>query len=282
MQPARLPQAIVLCSRTWEDAAQAMAKPSGNPPPRQADAWRRPRLHANAQLAAGKVHALGPDEASYLTAVLRLKPGSEIYLFDGHGSEHRCRLAKEGRTWLCEIGDPIHFASADPKLQIHVGQGAGSRNRLDWAVEKMTEVGVWSLTPLATFGTARRDQVPDQAARWERLAKAACSQCGRNVVPAIGNASDVASWSRELPPGCAKFLLSMDAQAPLLSTAAAQAAGADSVGIVVGRLAGLDASEERACIELGFRPASLGSRVLRVETAGIAAIAILLAAAGEM
>ncbi len=259
-----------------------MPKPPGDPPQRQSDAWRRPRLHAAAQLAAGTVHALVPEEASYLTTVLRLKPGNEIYLFDGRGSEHRCRLARKGRKWLCEVGEPVHFASADPELQIHVGQGAGSRNRLDWAVEKMTEVGAWSLTPLADFGTARRDHVPDQAARWERLARAACSQSGRNIVPAIGQAIGLASWSSELPPGCAKFLLSLDPQAPLLSAAAEQAADAGSVGIIVGRLAGLDASEERACIDMGFRTASLGCRVLRVETAGIAAIAILLAAAGEM
>ena len=250
--------------------------------PRQPDSWRRPRLCASGRLAAGSDYRLAADEVSYLTKVLRLRDGDEVYLFDGRGRELRARLIRCRRGWMCRVGEPVDFPGADPLLQVHIGQGSAPRGRGDWAVEKMTELGAASITPLVSFGTSRRDPVPDQRQRWRRLTAAAAAQCGRRSLPQLGAPMGLEEWSAALPEKSLLLLLSLAPDAARLSEIAADAADADSVALIVGRLSGLDEDEEAACIRAGFRPASMGKRVLRIETAGATALAILFAAAGEM
>ena len=254
----------------------------GAPGPHQADSWRRPRLHADAALAAGRDYRLTAGELSYLTKVLRLREGDEVYLFDGQGGEFRSHLRRCGRKWLCSVAEAVDFPGADPILQVHLGCGSAARGRSDWAVEKMTELGAASITPLGSFGTSRCDRIPDQRQRWRRLAAAAAAQCGRRILPQVESAASFEQWNETLPAGCARLLLSLAPGAPKLSAAAPAAVAAGSVGVVVGRTSGLDRQEEEACAGAGFQPVSMGVRVLRVESAGAIALAILFAAAGEI
>lgn len=248
----------------------------------QPDSWRRPRLYAPSTLASGQDYPLAAGELSYLIKVLRLREGDEVYLFDGRGKEFCGRLQRSGRKWLCALGRAVDFPCADPLLQVHVGQGSATRGRGDWAVEKMTELGAASITALQSFGTARHDRIFDQRQRWQRLSAAAAAQCGRRTVPQIGACASLEQWCEKLPKQCLRLLLSLAPDATKLSAAAAKIGSTDTVALVVGRTSGLDEQEEAACKNAGFQAVSMGARVLRVESAGAAALAVLFAAAGEM
>ena len=250
--------------------------------PRQSDNWRRPRLHAGCAVTSGDDYPLAAGELAYLTKVLRLREGDEVYLFDGQGGEFRSRLRRLGRKWLCAVGAAVDFPGADPILQVHVGCGSAVRSRSDWAIEKMTELGAASITPLHSFGTSRKDRVPDQQQRWQRLAAASAAQCGRRILPQIGSVASLEKWIESLPEAGPRLLLSLAPAAPKLSSVAAQAASAGTAALIIGRTSGLDEQEERSCAAAGFLPVSMGRRVLRVESAGAVALAVLLAGAGEM
>ena len=217
----------------------------------------------------------------YLTTVLRLRPGATVYPFDGINVEAKAILVKgPKKNWGLNIVGPSNFSGADSQIAVHIGQGMAPRSRLDWAIEKMTEVGVSAITPIVDFGgtvVERRGSVQD---RWLRVATAATIQCGRLRLPQISTPTDVASWNAELPSKCRKFLL-----APLadlrLSQAAATVRPGQAVALLVGRTAGLDECEDNQAQQLGFEPVSLGERILRTETVGVVAMSVVLAATGE-
>ncbi len=222
-------------------------------------------------------------QVHYLTTVLRLNDGATVYAFDSNGTEYETKLVSSGkRSFALEIIGTSQYQGADAKREVHIGQGMTEKQRLDWAVEKMTETGVCSITPLISFGTKRIDHCSDtMTARWFRIATAACTQCGRVRVPIVSSPLKVEQWLEQLPGGTAKFMLSIDTD-ELFSAHAARLPLDQPVAMIIGRASGFDSHEAIAAKKLGFVPVSLGERILRTETVGVVAMSVLLTTGNEL
>ena len=144
-----------------------------------------PRFHCAVTLAAGSALALPPGAARHVQ-VLRLQPGETITLFNGEGGEYEATIERMGRSEVAvQIGGHAAIEREAPRA-VHLAIGMPANERMDWLVEKATELGVASIQPLATAHGVLRlagERADKKRAHWEAIAVAACEQCGRNRVP---------------------------------------------------------------------------------------------------
>jgi len=233
-----------------------------------------PRFHCPLTLAAGAELELPPTAARHVQ-VLRLQPGDAVTLFSGMGGEWQATVTQMGRSHVAvRVGahDPVEREAA---RALHLVVGMPANERMDWLVEKAAELGAASIQPVAAARSVLKlagERAAKRQAHWQAIAVAACEQCGRNRVPAIHAPLALADWLRQVPGDGARLLLSLrPGSRPL-----AQAAGAaGAVWVLHGPEGGLTAQEEDAALAAGFAPASLGPRVLRAETASVAALSLL-------
>jgi 16S rRNA (uracil1498-N3)-methyltransferase len=230
-----------------------------------------PRLYCGEPLRTGLRLEL-PAGAARHVQVLRLQPGGTITLFDGRGGEYEAVIEHMGRSDVrVQVG--AHRASeCETATQVHLALGMPANERMDWLVEKATELGVASIQPLLTERTVLRlagERAQKKQAHWQAIAVAACEQCGRNRVPAVHPVENLAAWlARQEQPG---LVLSLRAGTQPL----APARDAAPVTLLSGPEGGLAPAEEDAALARGWRPVHLGPRVLRAETAPLAALAVL-------
>ena len=242
-----------------------------------------PRIHTATPLRLGLEFALPPGAARH-AQVLRLQPGNAITLFGGPGEsgEYAAIIVAMGRRDVVVrvVGhDPVERES---RRAVHLAMGVPANERMDWLVEKATELGVASVQPLFTERTVVRlgaERALKRVAHWNSIAVAACEQCGRNRVPLIHPPETLASWIalQATSVEChARLILSLHPQAVGLH-ALAQGAGlqAASFTVLLGPEGGLSPAEEAHAMAVGFAPVSLGARVLRAETAALAALTLL-------
>ncbi|MGZ5180813.1 MAG: 16S rRNA (uracil(1498)-N(3))-methyltransferase [Ramlibacter sp.] len=237
------------------------------------------RLHCPVPLTAGAVLALPPGAARHVQ-VLRLQPGDPLVLFDGHGGEWSATVVRMGRSEvLVEVGVHEDVERA-PAREVHLAMGVPANDRMDWLVEKAAELGVASIQPLLTERTVVR-LAGERAARrqehWQSIAVAACEQCGGNRVPQVHAPRELAQWSA--PDGLLRCVLSLEPDA--LPLAQLAGSGDRPVLLLSGPEGGLSGREEAAARAAGFAAVTLGPRVLRAETAALAALAALTIGAGE-
>jgi 16S rRNA (uracil1498-N3)-methyltransferase len=238
------------------------------------------RMHVEAALGEGaRVTVAGPA-AAHARRVLRLEPGDPLTLFNGDGEDYPSRIVGFGRGTLEVEVEARRPARAESPLAVTLVQGIARGERMDLVVQKATELGVAAIVPVATArsvvrldpGTRER-----KLAHWRGIAVAACEQCGRARVPAIAEPVPLAERLRA--PGAGnRLLLSPDAERSL----AAAARGIESVEMLVGPEGGLEDGEREAALAAGYGACRLGPRVLRSETAAIAALAVLQAMAGDL
>ncbi|MGE0073428.1 MAG: 16S rRNA (uracil(1498)-N(3))-methyltransferase [Thiomonas sp.] len=225
-----------------------------------------PRLYVDPPLRAGWC-ALPPAAARHVQ-VLRLRPGAELVVFDGGGGEWRARLHTAQQVELIE-----HRAverEAEQRVLLAVGMPANER--MDWLVEKATELGAAALQPLITQRSVLRlsgERARKRLQHWRGIAIAASEQCGRNTLIDIAPVRHLTEWLREPPPQTMRCLLSPQADAA--QTLPAVAPG-QRVCVLSGPEGGLDAAEQALALAAGFAAVSLGPRVLRAETAPLAAL----------
>jgi 16S rRNA (uracil1498-N3)-methyltransferase len=237
-----------------------------------------PRFYVDAPLRAGGVCALSEDAAHHAIHVLRLREGEPITLFNGRGGEFSARIASMKRL---DIGIDIleHRAlERESPLRITLVQGVSAGEKMDSTVRKAVELGVAELQPvLAARSVARPkgERAENRRAHWQKVVIAACEQCGRNRIPQVHPLMGVMEY--RAPEEGAKLLLSPKSE---LRFAQATLAGGAFV-LAAGPEAGFTAEEEAALASAGFVPVSLGPRVLRTETAAVAAIAALNALRGD-
>lgn len=235
-----------------------------------------PRLHCDAPLQAGLRLALPPGPARHVQ-VLRLQPGDTLTLFDGRGGEYEARVARMGRSDV-EVEVRTHReVECEAAVQVHLALGMPANERMDWLVEKATELGVASIQPLLAERSVLRlagERAQKKQAHWQAVATAACEQCGRNRVPAVHPVRPLPEWlAGQDAPG---LVLSLRAGSrPLASLA-----GRTDHTLLSGPEGGLSAAEEDAALARGWQPVQLGPRVLRAETAPLAALAVLTLAGG--
>ena len=241
---------------------------------------RLSRIHVEIALAQGaRVTVAGPA-AAHARRVLRLEPGDPLTLFNGDGDDYPSRIVGFGRGTLEAEVEGRRPARAESPLAVTLVQGIARGERMDLVVQKATELGVSAIVPVATARSVVRldaDTRGRKLAHWRGIAVAACEQCGRARIPAIAEPAPLAEWLRA-PGAGARLLLSPDA----VQSLAAAAQGLDAVEMLVGPEGGLEDVEREAALAAGYRACRLGPRVLRSETAAIAALAVLQSVAGDL
>jgi 16S rRNA (uracil1498-N3)-methyltransferase len=239
------------------------------------------RVHVDAALAPGARVSLGGTATAHLRRVLRLEAGDAVTLFNGDGADYPSRIASFGRGAAeAEVNDRV-AARAESPLGITLVQGIARTERMDLVVQKATELGVAAIVPVATArGVVRLDAASRarKRAHWQGIAVAACEQCGRARIPDVAEPRPFDVFLADPPPGGARLLLSPEAQVSLAAVAQAAA----SIALLVGPEGGLEEAERLAAIAAGWRACRLGPRVLRSETAAIAALAVLQSVAGDL
>jgi 16S rRNA (uracil1498-N3)-methyltransferase len=233
-----------------------------------------PRFYCPAPLATGQSLAL-PAGAARHVQVLRLQPGAAITLFNGQGGEFEAVVEQMGRSDVrVQVGAHLPVEREAPR-EVHLALGMPANERMDWLVEKATELGTVGIQPLVAERSVLKltsERAEKKRAHWQGIAIAACEQCGRNRVPAIHEVLDMARWLARPQGQQLRLVLSLSPQARPLAEAAV---GSTPVLILSGPEGGLTAQEEQMALAQGFQPASLGARVLRAETAPLAVLAAL-------
>jgi 16S rRNA (uracil1498-N3)-methyltransferase len=225
------------------------------------------------------------DESHHMWAVLRLAPGDLVVATDGHGHEYTVRLESLGEV---ATGTIVRTApgGGEPPLAITLVQGIPKGDKMEAIVRAATELGVHRVMPAITARTVVRLEASrwrERARRWQRVAKEATKQCGRAFIPEIEMPRPIQEW---LEPGAASADLRLclwEGQAPSLASVCKDLSQAPAtVLVVVGPEGGLARDEVELARSRGLTVASLGPRILRTETAGPAAIAILQFQFGDL
>jgi 16S rRNA (uracil1498-N3)-methyltransferase len=242
---------------------------------------RLARFYVDPPLETGARLSLSERAAHHAARVLRLRAGDRLTLFDGRGGEYAGVIANLARNALTvEIGAWQGIERESP-LAVTLAQGISSAERMDLTVQKAVELGVTVIQPLVAEKSvvrldARRAQ--SRLAHWRRVAISACEQCGRNRLPQIGAPVSIAELCDATRDAPARWLLAPEAQTRLRD--AAHGLG-ESLVIAAGPEAGFSDAETHALAAAGYARVNLGPRILRTETAALAAIAALNAIAGD-
>lgn len=240
-----------------------------------------PRLFvADSVLAAGEREL--PAEAARHAQVLRLQPGDALTLFDGRGGEWSAEVAAMGRRDVTvRVGDH-HAVERELPHAVTLALGMPAGERMDFVVEKATELGVAVVVPLVTARSVLRlagERAERRRAHWQAIAVAACEQCGRNRVPTVQVPQALEAWLAAQPaPAPAdeqRLLLGWRDAAPWTGAAARAVMSANALRVLSGPEGGLTDAEEDLARSRGFRTTSLGPRVLRADTAPLAVLAAL-------
>ena len=255
-----------------------------------------PRFFCPTPLIPGALLDL-PAGAARHVQVLRLQPGDAITLFNGGpgwtgelpllGGEFDATVTRMGRSDVQVQVGAHHAVEREAVRAVHLTVGMPANDRMDWLVEKATELGVASIQPLMTERSVLKlssERADKKVAHWQSVAVAACEQCGGNRVPRIHDVLSLTAWTRAHAPALTtssatpeqSLLLSLRPGTQALRDALNPGQATGSVTFLSGPEGGLSASEEDAALACGFVPVTLGPRVLRSETAALAALMALL------
>lgn len=219
-----------------------------------------------------------PAGAARHVQVLRLQPGDAITLFNGE--DHRefdATVTRMGRSDVqVQVGTP-HATTREPARRVHLAVGMPANDRMDWLVEKATELGVASIQPLMTERSVLRlsgERAEKKVAHWHSVAISASEQCGGNRVPTVHPLLSLAQWLKTLPAAEDSQRLLLSLREGTASVGQLPASGLPA-WFLSGPEGGLSATEEDAAMATGFTPVTLGPRVLRAETAALVALALL-------
>jgi len=240
-----------------------------------------PRFYCPPPLPLGGLFDLPPEAAHHAARVLRLRAGSRVEIFDGLGNECHGLIAElSGKRVI--VGDiTASSANRESPLQIVLAQAMSSSEKMDWVIQKATELGVTEIQPLDTERSVARLSAERAAKRrehWRQVAISACEQCGRNVLPEIHAPLDIMVWLQQVKelPGTRLILLPQSA-ASLHSLEKPEG----KVMLLIGAEGGFTETERDSALHCGFTPIRLGARVLRTETAAVAGLAALQALWGD-
>ena len=241
---------------------------------------RLTRVYVDAPLASGMRVTLQGSAAGHLTRVLRLRVGEALTVFNGAGGEYAASIehAHAGRVAVA-IGE-LRAIERESPLTLTLAQGVSRGERMDLVVQKATELGASGLAPVLAERSVVRltaQQAERRLNHWRAIVIAACEQSGRNRLPAIAS-----------PVPLRDFLRTSDGSMRLLLSPAATATLADlprlvsAITVLIGPEGGLAEAEQEAAVAAGFKPVRLGPRVLRTETAAIAALTLLQREFGDL
>lgn len=233
---------------------------------------RVPRIYTGSPLSEGATVALDDSAAQHVGRVLRMQPGQSLVLFNGDGNDYPATLNQVGKKQVdANIGTPAPNPVESP-LRIVLGQTLSKGDRMDYAIQKSVEMGVTTIVPLVTERCEVRlkgDREDKRLRHWQSVAVSAAEQCGRATVPDIQPVMTLDDWFG-FTEGCDVRLVLHHRTRQSLETLARP----ERVALMIGPEGGLSEAEIAAAESAGFLPTALGPRVLRTETAPVAALAL--------
>ena len=237
-----------------------------------------PRIHCDQRLGPGAQFALDADAAQHVAKSLRLKAGDALVVFDGRGGEYDASIQRIDRDRVDVKLGAFRDAGRESALQLGLAQGLPEADKMDWIIQKATELGVAWIQPVTCERSVVRlsgDRAARREAHWQRVAIAACEQCGRTRVPEVRPTLAFSNWLAA-PAEAPRWMLATDG--PAIAT---RDAAPSPLELVVGPEGGFS-ERERQLLELSAcEPVSIGPRVLRTETASLAALAAIHALWGD-
>ncbi|MEQ1589192.1 MAG: 16S rRNA (uracil(1498)-N(3))-methyltransferase [Gallionella sp.] len=234
-----------------------------------------PRFYCPPPLPQNGSFELPADAAHHASRVLRLREGDAVQIFDGIGNEcHGVIVELSGKRVV--VGNiTVLNTNRESPLHITLAQALSSSEKMDWVIQKATELGVTEIQPLATERSVARlssERAEKRIGHWQQVAIAACEQCGRNALPTIHPPLDILAWlqqTRTSPD--TKFILLPEGASSLSS----QTKPHGNITLLIGAEGGFTPAESESAVLCGFTPIRMGARVLRTETAAVAGIAAL-------
>lgn len=239
---------------------------------------RTTRIYQDQEITLQRSLELDEQAASHVARVLRMREGQDVTLFNGRGGEYRARIELVQRrkvSLFVEQFDPVERESS---LQIHLGQALVRGERMDYAIQKAVEIGVQDITPLNTEFSGvplKQDRLQSRQRHWRQVIISACEQCGRNWLPRLHPVMTLQQWLQADQNGQRWILQAGNYQRPQLQSGKTQY-------ITIGPEGGFSELELGLADQHGFVGLSLGARILRTETAGLAAAVHLQCLAGVM
>lgn len=237
------------------------------------------RCHVDAPLSVGATATLSETATGHLVRVLRLGVGDAVVLFNGDGHDYDARLVAVGKRGAeAEVTGARALANESP-LAITLAQGVARGEKMDLVLQKGTELGVAAFAPINTERTEVKldaERAAKRLAHWQGVLVAACEQSGRARVPSLASPLALAQWAGGAHAGL-KLMLDPAGELTLASLPAT-----DAVTLVVGPEGGLSERDLATLRAAGFQGLRLGPRILRTETAGLAAIAALQSRLGDL
>jgi len=242
---------------------------------------RLTRVYVPDALAAHTEHTVTDATANHITRVLRLREGAALVVFDGRGGEYAASIAgiRKGAV-LIRVGAQEATERESP-LRITLAQGISRGERMDLVMQKATELGVARIVPVLTERTVVRldaRQADNRLRHWHAIIIAACEQCGRNRLPELAPPTALESLLAEPAPEGERLLLTPQGTLRVQDLEPTTQA----VTVLIGPEGGLADAEQRAALQAGFLGLRLGPRVLRTETAALAALAALQLRGGDL
>jgi len=245
-----------------------------------------PRFYCPQPLAAGATVDL-PESVAHHLHVVRLQPGAALTLFDGRGGQYRATLLETGKKRASAAVDAFDDIDVELPYAVTLAQGLPEGAKMDWIVEKAVELGVAAVQPLAAQRSVVRlsgDRLEKRQAHWQGVIESASEQSGRNRLAQLLPLAEFRRWIDTPPAGTQppqpRILLSPRGTESLAGWA--QANPAQALTLLVGPEGGFSPEEEDAAIAAGALPLTMGPRVLRTETAALAAMAMLAGIWGGM
>lgn len=230
---------------------------------------RLSRFFIDAPLSLGQ-HDLPEAQAHYIGRVLRHAAGDAVQLFDGSGQEYLGELIEVGKKSVrVELREALAGMAESP-LSVHLGQGLSRGERMDWAIQKATELGASQISPIVSARCEVRlkdERADKRMAHWRQIAISACEQCGRSSLPQINPPLTLEHWLEQVEADL-KLVLH-----PVAEPWASHPQPA-SLAMLIGPEGGLSEDEVQQAMGRGFHAARLGPRVLRTETAPVVALSV--------
>ncbi len=240
------------------------------------------RLFVRGDLQADQALQLDDEQSLYVGRVLRLRVGDAIAVFNGESGEFSATVSSLGKTSAAiAVGAALESSTESP-LKVHLVQGVSRGERMDLIVQKATELGVKRISPVLTeYGVVKldRSRAAKRREHWQKIAESACEQSGRIRPPLIDEPLSLKTWlGAKTPESDVDLILRLDATAPMASLQPPRT----KVCLLIGPEGGFSDTEYDDASVAGFTAVSLGPRVLRTETAAIAAIAVAESMWGDL
>ncbi len=235
-----------------------------------------PRFFIDPSQIVGPQIVIGGDDLRHIRTVLRMGPGDLLTLLDGRGMEYEARITESGRDGIvCEMVTQARHELTGPRITL--GQGIAKADKMDWIVQKATELGAAAVVPLVTERTVVkvRDE-RKRVGRWQKIAREAAMQSRRLDIPRVGAVTSYGGFLAALVPGPASLFLIPweEGTRPLRDVLRSYPAAAD-ITVLIGPEGGFSLSEAKAAQDRGFHAVSLGPHILRTETAAVAALSMV-------